>query len=194
MPLFLRFNNYIEFLIQSLEIVRNMQNCIETNDNLCTELEPSVVQWSTIHIIRNGQLQVIIQIINHFTSFWRQGSKWVPTTYDKIWNLFTNCHLVSWESLQPLPPPLPTNTHIHTTLHLGFKTKLHSTQVQLHYSLVNRHHWMKMLKTCHHLSHLVQRVLRPPQVLGHRDFCRGNKGMTMRNELWSFRPNAFART
>ena len=44
MPLFLRFNNYIEFLIQSLEIVRNMQNCIETNDNLCTELEPSVVQ------------------------------------------------------------------------------------------------------------------------------------------------------
>ena len=113
MPLFLRFNNYIEFLIQSLEIVRNMQNCIETNDNLCTELEPPVVQWSTIHIIRNGQLQVIIQIINHFTSFWRQGSKWVPTTYDKIWNLFTNCHLVSWESLQPPPPPSP-QTHTYT--------------------------------------------------------------------------------
>ena len=29
MPLFLRFNNYIEFLIQSLQIVRNMQNSIE---------------------------------------------------------------------------------------------------------------------------------------------------------------------
>ena len=31
-------NNYIEFLIQSLKIVRNMQNSIETRDNLCIEL------------------------------------------------------------------------------------------------------------------------------------------------------------
>ena len=40
--MFLRFNNYIEFLIQSLLIVRNMQNSIETRGNLCTELGPPV--------------------------------------------------------------------------------------------------------------------------------------------------------
>ena len=42
MPLFLSFNNYIEFLIQSLfkdlKIVGNTQNKIETRGNLCTEL------------------------------------------------------------------------------------------------------------------------------------------------------------
>ena len=38
MSTFLRFNNYIEFLKQSLSIVRNMQNGIETRSNLCTEL------------------------------------------------------------------------------------------------------------------------------------------------------------
>ena len=40
--MFLRFNNYIEFLIQSLLVVRNMQNSIETRGNLCTELGPPV--------------------------------------------------------------------------------------------------------------------------------------------------------
>ena len=38
MPIFVRFNSYIEFLIQILQIVRNMQNSAETHDNLCTEL------------------------------------------------------------------------------------------------------------------------------------------------------------
>ena len=42
MRIFLRFNNYIEFLTQSFWIVRNMQNSIETRDNLCTELGPPV--------------------------------------------------------------------------------------------------------------------------------------------------------
>ena len=46
MPLFLSFNNYIKFLIQSLfkdlKIFRNMQNKIETRGNLCTELGPPV--------------------------------------------------------------------------------------------------------------------------------------------------------
>ena len=46
MPIFLRFDNYIEFLIQSLEIVRNVQNGIETRDNLCTEFGPPVNQLS----------------------------------------------------------------------------------------------------------------------------------------------------
>ena len=34
MPIFLRFNNCTEFLIQSLSIVRDMQNSIETRGNL----------------------------------------------------------------------------------------------------------------------------------------------------------------
>ena len=38
MPIFLRFNNYIEFLIQSIKIVCNMRNSIETRCNLSTEL------------------------------------------------------------------------------------------------------------------------------------------------------------
>jgi len=33
MPIFLRFNKYIEFLKQSLKIVRNMQNSVETCGN-----------------------------------------------------------------------------------------------------------------------------------------------------------------
>ena len=43
MPIFLRFNNYIEFLLQSLEIVSNMQSSIETHGNLCTEPGPPVL-------------------------------------------------------------------------------------------------------------------------------------------------------
>ena len=43
MPIFLRFNRYTEFLIQILQIVRNMQNSIETRGNLGTELGPPVV-------------------------------------------------------------------------------------------------------------------------------------------------------
>ena len=42
MPIFLRFNRYTEFLLQILQIVRNMQNSIETRGNLCTELGPPV--------------------------------------------------------------------------------------------------------------------------------------------------------
>ena len=37
-PVFLHFNNYIEFFVQSLQIVHNMQNSIETRSNLCTKL------------------------------------------------------------------------------------------------------------------------------------------------------------
>ena len=44
MPIILRFNNYTEFLIQSLKIVRNMQNSIETRGNLCIKLGPPVVR------------------------------------------------------------------------------------------------------------------------------------------------------
>ena len=39
----LYFYSYKEFLIQILQIVRNMQNSIETRGNLCTELGPPVV-------------------------------------------------------------------------------------------------------------------------------------------------------
>ena len=34
----LPFNNHVQFFIQSLQIVRNMQNSIEARSNLCTEL------------------------------------------------------------------------------------------------------------------------------------------------------------
>ena len=47
MLVFLRFNNYIEFHIQSLKIVRNMQNSMETRGNLCTELRPLCFAKST---------------------------------------------------------------------------------------------------------------------------------------------------
>ena len=47
MPIFLRSKNYIEFLIQSLKIVRNMQNSMETRGNLCTELGPLCFVKST---------------------------------------------------------------------------------------------------------------------------------------------------
>ena len=50
MPIILRFNNYTEFLIQSLKIVRNMQNSIETRGNLYIKLGPPVgplTKWYT---------------------------------------------------------------------------------------------------------------------------------------------------
>ena len=44
--LILRINNYVKFFIQSLLIVRNMENSIETLGDLCIELRLSVVQRS----------------------------------------------------------------------------------------------------------------------------------------------------
>ena len=41
MPIFLRFNNYINF-IEVWKIVRNIQNIIETRGNLCTKPWPLV--------------------------------------------------------------------------------------------------------------------------------------------------------
>ena len=38
MPIFLRFNNHVKCLTQSLQVVRNMQNTIKTRDSLCAEL------------------------------------------------------------------------------------------------------------------------------------------------------------
>ena len=43
MPLFLSFDNYIEFLIQSLEIVRNVQNGIEIVRNMQTVSKLEVI-------------------------------------------------------------------------------------------------------------------------------------------------------
>ena len=43
MPLFLSFNNYIEFLIQSLEIVRNVQTGIEIVRNMQTVSKLEVI-------------------------------------------------------------------------------------------------------------------------------------------------------
>ena len=53
MPIFLWFNNYIEFLIQSLSIVRNMQNSSETRSNLSTELGLPVVIREIFGICEN---------------------------------------------------------------------------------------------------------------------------------------------
>ena len=57
--MFLRFSNYIEFLIQSLLIVRNMQNSMETHGNLCTELGPPVfcsVDYGTLYNFVHGRV------------------------------------------------------------------------------------------------------------------------------------------
>ena len=38
MPIFLRFNNHVKCLTQSLQVVSNVQNTIKTRDSSCAEL------------------------------------------------------------------------------------------------------------------------------------------------------------
>ena len=59
MPLLLRIKNYVKFFIQSLQIVQNMQNSIETRGNLIIELSCPVVQRPLNKFNFNGGIKLL---------------------------------------------------------------------------------------------------------------------------------------